>query len=103
MELTEAYYILTKKGIYFTVGKKINKDYAICRTKDGRYTITHIETGARVGMEYETAGAAFEASRWVIGDAEKRKKENKELYERNVKAYKKMFEQFMKQNKIIED
>lgn len=103
MRLTEAYYLLCKDGIYFAEGKKISKDYAVCQTKNKWYTITHIETGARVSMEYETAEAAFEASHWVIGNAEKKKKENKELYERNVKAYKKMFEQFMKQNKIIED
>lgn len=103
MRLSEPYFLLMREGLYFTEGKKISKDYAICRTRNKCYTITHIETGTKVGMEYKTIKEAVEASKRAIRSVKKMKEKNRELYNQTVNKYKKKFERFIKEDKIIED
>lgn len=101
MRLDEYYYILTKDSrtdpghIYFTCGKAIDENFAICKTEQGRYSVTHIETGCRFGGEYSVCSACSAVAHAVIAQAWGYMKNQKEAYEKQVSYYKDLFEKWM--------
>lgn len=100
MILDEGYHLLLREGIYFTQGKHINKKYAICRTPQKTYTITHIETGTRISAEYKNIKTAYEQSRQAIKITEKKIRDNPKEYKKSIEHYKLLLKNWMDEKKI---
>lgn len=101
MRLTEPFHLLYKEGIYITVGKQINKEFAICKTRSGRYTITFIETGTAASCEYETYKIAFEAVKDVLRKVNSKISVNPDLFCKNINAQRVIFDKFIDENKFL--
>lgn len=101
MKLTEPYHLLYKEGIYITVGKRVNKEFAICRARSGRYTITFVETGTAASCEFAEYETVVEAVKDVIRKVNSKISVNPDLFRKNINAQRVILDKFINENKFL--
>lgn len=101
MKLTEPFHLLYKEGIYITVGKQINKEFAICKTRSGRYTITFIETGTAASCEYETYKMASEAVKNVLRKVNSKISVNPKQFRMKIETQRDYFDKCVDEDRFL--